>query len=325
MASPNTSIDAQMMTLAGIAYGGDNHPTDPTSAKNGIDFYLNHPGLATSGKWSRVWGPIVTDTQNLVFIAQAGSEFAVVIRGTVMTWDSWKRDVPTSQSHFPGAPSGALVSSEFLGSQIKMLQALGSGPTAPSDVTLVEFLKAQNMTKLYVTGHSQGGGLTPMMYGALGQIFDCPIAAYGFAPPTSGNPDFANWVGQQKNNTLSMYINPCDVVPLGYNHMRWVYEKGIPIDIPLLSTEGIAVRAAVDVAQELTDPDIWQQPDSQVTLPKIPIIPITPGQSFFDKLKAAVEAQHAHNNYLALMKATQLPPYPPQPQNPKKHKPEPKA
>ena len=296
MQSYNTDIAAQMMTLAAIAYGGDSDPTNPTEIQKAIDALLPNMNFATQNRWKRVWGPIVTaKTDNLCFVVQNGSEYAIVLRGTVMTWDSWKEDIPSSQSAYPWY-GGLQVSTGFL-------QGIDEMMTTPyNGQKLVEFFNTVNPSKIYVTGHSQGGGLTPMMMGMVHVVFNLPVEGHAFAPPTAGDPAFANWIDSL--GCCYLYSNPLDLVPLGYANMADVYNKGIPITVPS-GLEGDAVRDAVNEAiKEANKAGSWQQPKSNT--PPLTAHPYHPNKSIWiEEFASAVEGQHNHNSYLLLLGAYQ--------------------
>jgi len=288
-----------MMTLSAIAYVDDKPGHSPEKIGEKISNALSNGSYATDGKWRLVWGPIVTpEHDNLAFIAQNGSEMAVVLRGTAPSHKSLMEDIPTGQDPFPNAPNGAKVSHEFLhDGLLPMLQATSGG------LKMAEFLAHQKPQTLYVTGHSQGGGLTPMMTAELSQELARTVKGHAFAPPTSGNPDFASWVGKMKCCTL--YINPYDIVPLGYNHIGRIVSDGIPLEVPMLDKDGIEIRAAVEAAVLAADAvGPWAQPDTQVMLPGQRTYPIIPGDpTFKKKFEQAVGYQHSHNTYLSLIGA----------------------
>ncbi|MEO1139701.1 MAG: hypothetical protein AAFW87_09610 [Pseudomonadota bacterium] len=287
-----------MMTLSAIAYVDDTG-TPPETIGKKITEELKNASYATQGNWTLAWGPVVGAVHdNLAYIAQNGNEMAVVLRGTTPAWESIFEDIPSGQVHFPNAPSGATVSTEFLHDGLNELLAA----TAPTGSTLVNFLKLADPGTLYVTGHSQGGGLTPMMMAYLQDALSRTAYGHAFAPPTSGNPGFADWITAL--NTCTFYINPLDIVPLGYAAIGDIVSDGIPLDIPA-SEDGAEIAAAVAASVAAADAvGPWKQPETQVILPRVPIYPIIPGDpSFIDKFKAAVGDQHAHNNYLSLLGA----------------------
>jgi len=290
-----------MMTLSAIAYVDDTSK-DPTTIGNKISTELKHKSYATDKNWHLVWGPVIgAEHDNLAYVAQCGDQMAVVLRGT--TADPWSiiEDIPTGQTQFPGAPPRPMVSLEFRhDGRDELLDAQAS-----TGSTLVDFLQRADPATLYVTGHSQGGGLTPMMMAALQIALSRGVEGHAFAPPTSGNPEFANWIGN--NHKCTFYINPLDIVPLGYAAIKDIATKGIPLDIPL-TEEGAEVALAAEAAATAADlVGPWQQPATQIILPSVPIYPIIPGNpGFWDKFKAAAGAQHAHNNYLSLLGAPQV-------------------
>jgi hypothetical protein len=151
-----------------------------------------------------------------------------------------------------------------------------------------------------VCGHSQGAALTPMMMlalqdGLLGApAVGVPVSGFAIAPPTSGNPAFAELADSQLD--CWYVINPLDIVPLGYNRMADVYEKGIPEPLRFPEKQGveIAVVAANAVAKHAGE---WAQPNRQAILPAVPEV----GPGFFQQ----IGDQHNHNSYLQLLGAVQ--------------------
>ncbi len=293
--SYNKQTAGVLMTLAGLAYVDAGH--NLSRLKVALVEALACADYATRGDWRLVWGPVLHgDGDNLAYLVRSATTgaYALVLRGTVQALGSIWEDVPTGQHHFPYVDDPeAKVSAHFLSAQ----QALLSATDPDSLVTLGEYLAAEAQGgTLYVTGHSQGGGLVPMFVAwaqhqskVLG--LNLSVAGYGFAPPTSGNPAFARWVG--RNSACFQVINPLDVVPFGYAGIGDIIRDHVPERVPveyhpLIDAAALAAREAGH----------WQQPDTRVLLDKVQL-PSSVGYL------AQVGAQHNHNSYLYLLGAPQ--------------------
>jgi len=292
----NTSIDAQMATLSAIAYVDEGDT--PQEICTAIDTELANPYYATAGQWTRTWGPAIVDQDNLVYAVSNGTDLAVVLRGTVFnSIDSWKEDLPTAleATDFPAAIPGK-VSSKFKTAVFEMANA--TDPT--SSTPLMTVVKACT-GKIYVTGHSQGAGLAPLMHAYIAAMADIPLQrmeSYTFAAPTTGDPTFAKYVDQ--NLISTRYYNVLDIVPTGYATMSDIWEKGLPIKATI---DQDVIRGAVDLwshETKLTQSD-FAQPTSQAKPLNQGHTHVPGDTSYF----TAVEGQHNHNTYLYLMGAVQ--------------------
>jgi hypothetical protein len=291
-----------MMTLSGIAYVDDTVQSQGAIEQQ-IVTQLADPSYATLAKWSLVWGPVLFGgTDNLCYVAQYQPEsgnapvYAIILRGTAPDFASAWEDIPTSQADFSTfAGPGAQVSAPFRHALIGITSAIDPSQNS----TLLQFLSAAigstRGASLFVTGHSQGGGLTPMMLAWLAtsaQAFAPNLIGYSFAGPTAGNPAFASWV--DKSGLLSRVVNPLDVVPFGYAAI----DRIIPDDIPCHVTdrfEKICLEEALRaIAKMLSWVGPWQQPSGLQVLPRQPAT---------GDLLAQIEMQHHCNTYLKLLGA----------------------
>ncbi len=299
------SVAQVLMTLSALAYVEDNAPTKHTPppvlsvVAAALDAELSKKHYATQNQWAVSWGPIqYNPTRNLAFIAhkKGTNTYAIVLRGTVGSFVSFKEDIPTSKVAFGyGLPAKAKVSREF-NHAFKGILATSDPTTGTllSDYLASTALKSGTMN-LYVTGHSQGAGLASMMTAWehnqrpswVGK--NHAITNYTFAAPSSGNPAFANWIN---DNTQSYMVrNPLDIVPHGYASPNQVISQGIPSRVPLGWSVVVKVAAAISFA---TGP--WAQPNTQMVLPKVPM-----DGKYLDQ----VDGQHNHNSYLYLLNAPQ--------------------
>jgi len=172
------------------------------------------------------------------------------------------------------------------------------------DHTIANYLQEQSkhiddMT-VYVTGHSQGGGLAPMVQGhilAQSKHWENSgarvIQGYTFAGPTSGNPAFAKYVDESL--TLFRVVNPYDIVPFGYASLRDIIRQSVPAKVPLWA------RTIICSARwYLKWIGRWQQPMANAKPLKKEREPKK--ASWFGQ----VEYQHGHNTYLSLLGAPQV-------------------
>ena len=303
--------DAQVqMTLAAVSYAGDAQSANLPVITKAIKHELTNVHYATKAEWTCVWGPVLsTEDNNVAYVAKlsGASVFSIVLRGTTMTVKSWWEDVPTGQSDISqiiGSPGK--VSDHFLSALNDLLKCESGGRI------LGEFITDESQgvgdMRVYVTGHSQGGGLTPI-FTAWAQRHTKiwkntgkkEVVGYAFAPPTSGDPDFANWVSQ--NLSCYQVINPLDVVPMGYNRIRDIRANGIPETVPHWVTVDhipIDLWAALDAAADVADlAGQWKQPETQKIQSPHPM-----DSSVYDYLQM-VSGQHNHNSYLGLLSAPQ--------------------
>lgn len=301
--------DAQVQaTLAAIAYAGDmEHHANPSI--DALHAAISHqlsckPHYATAQNWHLVWGPIESPKlDNLIYAAfdPHSQTLSIVIRGT--TTQTWSRfeDIPFSQSLFPaGNTSQSAVSSHFLEGLKSVLNRRDKWHQQTLSEFFTSFGQQVPIHKITVTGHSQGAALVPMMMLALRDgLVGAPkvsqaLTGFAVAPPTSGNPQFAQCVDAQLD--CWFIINPLDVVPLGYNRMNDVVTKGIPEMPNILELPGIT--AAIAVLDGIVDlAGTWAQPTQQATLPEEHLL----FESFFDQ----IGGQHNHNTYLHLLGAHQ--------------------
>jgi len=297
--------DAQVQcTLASIAYAGDTLNDASPSLEQlhiAINTQLNsRPDYATKTCWKLVWGPVEAKKyDNLCYAAYDVTDgtLAISIRGT--TSQTWSRveDVPFYTTPFPDPKGAARVSGPFL----KGLETMLATKDQWQQKTLAEFVTAFQasapISRVVVNGHSQGAALVPLMMLALqgglkgAPKISQPVSGFAFAPPTTGNPDFAALV----NTTCDCWfvINPKDVVPLGYDAMSDVISKDIPE--PLEGFEKDLVEGLIDWINTRVDPSAWAQPTLQALLEAGTIV----GEGLF----AQIGAQHNNNASLAKLGA----------------------
>lgn len=294
-------LAGKLVTLASIANAKVGEPV--AVVKEAIIADLKNPAYATAGDWSLVWGPTVgTVDDNMLYVArqaQTGT-FAIVLRGTVMKSISsiWE-DVPKSQSVFPyGGGAAATVSSSYLKGLEGMLCAADD-----SGATLAQFLDAQaaglHGMSVYVCGHSQAGGIVPMMLGWVMQAAEAwpntgetLVAAYASAGPGAGNPVFADWIGARGN--FFQIVNPLDTIPFWYGSIRNLLSENVPEPLGH-SLEDDGLRDLIKLWADWADRSgPWAQPKTVIDLDHVQL---PPDVGYIEQ----AQNQHHHNSYLYLM------------------------
>ncbi|MEL7116040.1 MAG: hypothetical protein AAGP08_10685 [Pseudomonadota bacterium] len=302
---PFPLTDAQVQgTLASIAYAGDTlNNASPTldQLHVAINKQLNmRPHYATGMNWKLAWGPVEAKKyHNLIYAAYdvSTATLAISIRGT--TSQAWSRfeDVPYYRSAFPDPNGSAKVSGPFLKGLTTALSVADKWQNQTFAAFYTAFTQHAEVKQVVVNGHSQGAALVPLMMLALqrGLIgapkVDVPVSGFAYAPPTTGNADFAKIVDTDCD--CWFIINPKDVVPLGYHSMMDVIDKGIPEELHGL--ERASVKLLIEGLEQFIDIDHWAQPSRQAILEGVTIL----GEGLF----AQIDDQHNHNAYLAKLGA----------------------
>ena len=306
------TIPQIMMTLSAIAYTepsekwwqvlteGQQNPTADQLKAN-----LATTSYATKGEWDLVWGPADgAGFDNLMFVTRRRetNTYALVLRGTVFDdFESWHEDIATEQKPFDAYTDGqtSWVANGFHDGFNLMRNATSAGPAAGQ--TLAGFLKDQARTAsdmtVYVTGHSQGAGLMPLFLAWLNcekndWASNISTAGYGFAPPTAGDQSFADWMLRHTDSTL--YLNPYDLVPFGYEKIGQVIADAVPTTVPEILHPVIDVAALIAQDAAKSGGGNWAQAGKQVILDGKPAT-----GSYFSQ----IGFQHGHNTYLALLGA----------------------
>lgn len=215
--TPDDPIAPVMMTLAGIAYG----------KPSAIPTYLAEDAL-TKGDWSIVW--IADDIAvpiNFAFIAHSAATgaYAIAIRGTYPDpfspayWSDANQDNPIGPMQpWPGdTGSGAQVAGGTWTGFQSVLGLMGAGQ---SFAQAVAGLPAG--ATVYVTGHSLGGTLAPVIALWMSEQAGLPVpTVYAFAGMTPGNAGFAALFGPGTalDGRVWRYNNTLDTVGYGWDRV----------------------------------------------------------------------------------------------------------
>ncbi len=190
-----------------------------------------------------VWGParklsLFDVPYSLAFIARNATtnEHWVVVRGTdpisLTAWITEDFSVGATvpfNLYAPHAPEAARVSKGTADG----LNDLLSLPDPNTGEHMREFLLKQDMSYVYVTGHSLGGTLTPPTFAAISNALHgdkAPenMAMWSFAGLTSGNQEFADYIdvltqnGSPENTFAWRFRNPLDIAPLLFENLDQV-------------------------------------------------------------------------------------------------------
>lgn len=234
---------AAIMTLAAITYTAEGSTSQ--TIKDSIMSLLGDPDLATGGKWELAWGPGISETNsNLVYVAKNTStvpvSYAMAVRGTtIYSIADILQDVEVfSMVPFKyGLPGDSVARGSMEG-----LDILLETEDPKTGKTLAEFLPGiakGDPAKMYITGHSQGGALAPLLaYWFImksGVTEHFLLETYAFAGPSVGNESFrANFFSSQPSTAyFHMVANSLDIVPYFWAHPDSVVIKKIPAPVPL--------------------------------------------------------------------------------------------
>lgn len=302
----------EIMTLAAIAYVAEGHPS--TVIKDSIITLLENTSLATGGDWKLAWGPGISGIMdNLVYVAvdstSSPMSYAIVIRGTnAHSIDDIVQDLQAF--HLVPFTYGANGDSVARGS-MRGLDSLLNTHDEVTGKSMEEFLQSlpnDGHKKMYVTGHSQGGALAPLMgYWFIknsGLISRFDVEIYAFAGPSVSNQifktNFTNAI--PSGGSFHMVANSLDLVPFFWARQDSLIINSIPTHVPTLYREFI-----IGADMYLASKNIWyKQLADQIYIgsfpPKDTVGTVHPSDSIkWYNYWALV--QHNHNNYLKLLDA----------------------
>lgn len=303
---------AVIMTLAAIAYTAEGMGVQ--TIKDSIKILLKDPTLKTKGEWELVWGPGVSnDNSNLVYIAKYGATqpfaYAMAVRGTSIYSIS---DILQDVDVFNLVPfKYGLTGDSVAHGSMQGLDILLETIDPVTGKTLSEFLPdvtGDNKLKMYITGHSQGGALAPLLsYWFLtssGVAEHFNMETYAFAGPSVGNETMkTNFFNSLPGGAyFNMVSNSLDVIPYFWARFDSLVPQQIPAKVPLAYE--ILFTAARD---ELQLKQIkYVQLDEQIDIGNFPptdtLGNIHPSNTL-QWYNYWMKKEHTHNSYLTLLGA----------------------
>ncbi len=210
---------------------------------------------------SIVWGPAFSPvngfaTNSLMFIAQvkSSSEYFVVIRGTdpisLSSWINEDLEVDTivPLNTLPNVPSSIIYDDITISlaafNGMSDLLGLTDPNTNQSALTFLQNTIANNSDAyIYVTGHSLGGTLTPVMFSYLNAILFngntyCNMAMWSFAGLTAGGTNFNDYVDHLNPNAAFNWRipNTLDIAPFLVGPAN-INQAPVPSDITNIYSE----------------------------------------------------------------------------------------
>jgi hypothetical protein len=296
--TPRQLLHGQIaMTLSSLAYD------TPYNIQN----LLENKTLATKGEWEVVWGPCVKES-NLMFVAKnkTNNTYMVTIRGTIASAWSIFEDV---DSYTIGPLPWDNNDEKFISSGMRDgWDHLNSMIDSSSGLNLFQFVqKIPDHSYIYVTGHSQGGGLSTVMAFYLHDSFHPKqyIIPYTMAGETAGNPAFAHAYNirfdKQDETSGLRFFNNIDVVPKGFSDMTSIKS--------LYGTEPpfVSCPDSFDLVIDTLNKTLptYEQPKTGVSLPG-PHVPIGGTVHWYNRRSlfiSELEIQHNHLTYLWLLGA----------------------
>lgn len=253
------------MTLAAIAYSGENMPT---TIQQAITTNLENTAFATGGNWKLVWLGLTSNNENFAYIAQnttQPAQYAIAIRGTDWCFPTnLQEDFTIFSQSTPGFGTSDILAADGAIDGLTDITTVSSAPIAGGNaVTLGQYLQNQynaggfTTFDVFVTGHSLGGCLASITFPWLvnegfnwndgGKSLN--VKAYTFAAPTAGNAAFASYVTSLGKSGPYYYwsvVNPRDLAPQAWANLINVIPQGIVVTVGLkLGLELILIISGV--------------------------------------------------------------------------------
>lgn len=307
---------AEIMTLAAISYVAEGHSS--SVIKDSIIHLLENTSLATGGDWKLAWGPGVSGIKdNLVFIAVDSTttpfSYAITIRGTnIKSIDDIVQDLQAF--HMVPFKYGASGDSVAYGS-MRGLDSLLNTRDSVTGLQLEEFLNSipnDGNHKMYITGHSQGGALAPLMtywfIKSSGLVNSFTLETYAFAGPSVGNDIFKQnfFNSMPASASFHMVANSLDVVPYFWAKYNSIGPNSIPTYLPWAYEELIIAGGIYLLSHGVKYTQLDDQIDIGSYPPKDTVGTVHPDQEK-EWYKYWVLVEHNHNNYLRLLGAQPIP------------------
>ena len=300
---------AAIMTLAAIAYTAEGK--DMQTIKDSIGILLKDPSLETKGQWELIWGPGITNNNsNLVYVAKYAYDqpatYAIVVRGTsIYSFTDIHQDADVFKlEYFKYGLAGDSVAR----GSMEGLELLLETEDPKSGKTLKKFLPdiiADEASKMFITGHSQGGALAPLLaywfVTSSGVAEHFNLETYAFAGPSVGNESFVQnfFISMPENAYFSMVSNPLDVVPYFWARFDMLVPLEIPGPVPLAYQ-----IVLTGIGDELSLKNIeYVQLDDQIDIGNFPPTDTLGNIQWYNHW---VMKEHTHNNYLILLGAKPL-------------------
>lgn len=304
------NLPGVMMTLSAISYVADSFPA--IVIKDSIKYFLGIDSLATHGDWKLVWGPGISPLkENLVYVTKNSTgdvpAYAIAIRGTNVFSpgdDLQDFDVFTLV-HFKYGKPEDMVSRGAMDGLNNLLAT-----TDPANGSILEDYLFSIITDtrlpLFVTGHSQGGSLAPLMtYWLLTNTKftgKFTISTLAFAGPAVVNQSFqTNFLAALPDDaSFQMRVNTKDVVPYYWANLPAILSGQVPVHVPFLHKTLIH---GFDTSLQAKGIKYYNIVVSD-TIGHIPVTNNVPGITPADSIRWYdhwLETEHNHNNYLKLL------------------------
>jgi hypothetical protein len=260
-----------------------------------------------------VWGPAFSptsgfNTDSLMYIAQVtgSDEYFVVIRGTnplsIYSWIYEDFNVGTAEqlNTLPGIPAAANMPDDVIISTaaftgISNLLALTDPATGVSALSFLQgVITATPGAYIYVTGHSLGGTLTPVMYAYLNAVLfngaaNTNMALWSFAGLTAGGTTFNNYFNSLSSNAqtfLWRIQNSLDLAPFFFESELSVRDAYLNENPPLSWTTAELILITGLFADSLQTSIGYAQPQTGYAI----------SGSFANNLSWAAEAGQQHHS-----------------------------
>jgi len=302
----NPDEAAVIMTLAAIAYTAEGK--DMLTIKDSIGILLNDPSLETKGQWKLIWGPGITNNNsNLVYVAKyeydQPATYAMVVRGTSIYSFT---DIHQDADVFNLVPfKYGLAGDSVAHGSMEGLDLLLETEDPKSGKTLKKFLPeiiANETSKMFITGHSQGGALAPLLaywfITSSGVAEHFNLETYAFAGPSVGNESFVQnfFISMPENAYFSMVSNSLDVVPYFWARFDMLVPLEIPAPVPL-AYQVVLTGIGDDLSLKNIE---YVQLDDQIDIGNFPPTDTLGNIQWYNHW---VMKEHTHNSYLILMGA----------------------